>query len=114
MPIENTFRCNLGAFPFSASLPLNECLWFTFMFLVCLHVGGGGGEFLVDIQGNAFWKVIMLSCEYQGAMHCFCRGKQISNGNRVRLDICLSGNFVNICTRTRVSKTQVPFEWHSL
>ena len=51
--IENAFWCNLSAFTFSASLPLNECLWITFpaslslflsrcmhtfQFLVCLHV----------------------------------------------------------------------------
>ena len=27
VPIENAFWCNLSAFTFSASLPLNECLW---------------------------------------------------------------------------------------
>ena len=53
VPIENAFWCNLSAFTFSASLPLNEGLWITFsaslylflskcmhtfQFLVCLHV----------------------------------------------------------------------------
>ena len=53
VPIEFAFWCNLSAFTFSASLPLNECLWITFstslslflskcmhtfQFLVCLHV----------------------------------------------------------------------------
>ena len=43
VPIENTFWCNLSAFTFSASLPLNECLWITFsaslsLFLSrCMH-----------------------------------------------------------------------------
>ena len=27
VPTENVFWCNLSAFTFSASLPLNECLW---------------------------------------------------------------------------------------
>ena len=30
MPIESAFWCNLSTFTFSASLPLNECLWITF------------------------------------------------------------------------------------
>ena len=31
VPIENAFWCNLSAFTFSSSLPLNECLWITFL-----------------------------------------------------------------------------------
>ena len=30
VPIESAFWCTLSAFTFSASLPLNECLWITF------------------------------------------------------------------------------------
>ena len=66
VPIENAFSCNLSAFTFSASLPLNECLWIIFsaslslflnrcmhifQFLVCQHVQGKKKKnFLVELE----------------------------------------------------------------
>ena len=65
VPIESAFWCNLSAFTFSASEPLNECLWITFpaisQFLVYLFSS------FVCLRFPSFWFTYSAVLHVQGS-----------------------------------------------
>ena len=107
VPIENAFWCNLSAFTFLASLPLNECLWITFsaslsLFLSrCVHTL----QFLVCpyVQGKK--KIFQWNLSFIDSSSTMCKHSKIEQA------ICLKQS---LPTRPGEKKNPVKLEFHKL